>query len=159
MNGNFKPLIDVNDIKNMSKEELMNVTNHQDMFSLRNGELTKKGTPLEESREVSVKPFKKLWLEVSDKIKWVSKPKKSHIYFDYIYHELLEIYGEDMGEYIMRVHLDIIEVEFHKINGSRIDFHEILYGGCSLNQWKKLMKVIDGLFSGVYELKIQKLKS
>ena len=101
----------------------------------------------EEQCEITLKPFQKLWNDVSQKIKWVNKPKKSHPYFDSIYIELLEIYGEELGRQIMRIIMDIIEVEFHKLNGRRIEFFDILYGGCSLNQWVKLINTVDKIFS------------
>lgn len=146
----IEPLFDKNKVR--SEEELKHYTNIEEMG---------KTTPIKETENITLKPFEKLWNEVSHKIKWVNKPKKSHPYFDYIYEELLQIYGEEMGEMVMRIHLDIMEVEFSKIIGKRIKWDEILYGGCSLNQWRKLITTLDKMFSkcglGV-ELKVQKVK-
>lgn len=146
----IKPLFDKNKVR--SEEEIKHFTNYETLNEM---------NPIKESEEITLKPFEKLWNEVSHKIKWVSKPKKSHPYFDYIYEELIQIYGEEMGGMIMRIQLDIIEVEFSKINGNRIEWDKILYGGCSLNQWRKLITTIDEMFSKCGEgsnLQIQKVR-
>lgn len=146
----IEPLFDKNKVR--SEEELKHFTNIEKM---------NESTPIKEMEDITLKPFEKLWNGVSNKIKWVNKPKKSHQYFDYIYEELIQIYGEQMGGLVMKIHLDIMEVEFSKIIGKRIKWDEILYGGCSLNQWRKLITILDEIFSkcgsGV-KLKVQKVK-
>jgi hypothetical protein len=135
----IKPLISKEHLNKMSEEEKIRISNIHLM------EFEQK--PIEESKEITLKPFEKVWNEVSQKIKWVNKPKNSHPYFDYIHNELTEIYGEKMGGVVMRMNLDIMECEFHKMNGERIDWDDILYGGCSLNQWRKLITEVDKMFS------------
>jgi hypothetical protein len=152
MEKQFEPLISKDLISGLSDKEKMNVTNI---------EMVGDFEPIEESNEITLKPFEKLWNDVSHKIKWVSKPKKSHPYFDYIYEELSQIYGKKIGNLIMRILLDILEVEFQKISGTRIDWDKILYGGCSLNQWRKLITEVDKMYSKCGEetkLQIQKVE-
>lgn len=139
MKKQFEPLWGKERINELTDEEKIYITNLDSIDDV--------SEPLEEPKEITLKPFEKVWNEVSDKIKWVSKPKKSHPYFDYIHEELTQIYGEKMGNQIMRIQLDILEVEFHKISGKRISWDKILYGGCSLNQWRKLITEVDKIHS------------
>jgi len=149
-----------NQIESLLNKERINGLSEEEKINFTNLEMMGKFEPVEESKEITLKPFEKLWNEVSDKIKWVNKPKKSHPYFDYIYEELSQIYGEKMGNLIMKIQLDILEVEFHKISGKRISWDNILYGGCSMNQWRKLINEVDKCFSKCgddVKLQIQKV--
>lgn len=149
----LQPIITRERIQSMTEEEKIHFTNIE-LFS-------DYDNPYVEEN-ISMKPIETLWNDVSHKIKWVKKSKKSHPYFDYVYEGLIEVYGNSLGSDIMRIIMDIVEVEFHKLNGKRVDFFEIVYNkvNISLNQWRKLIDQVNIPLSNVSNtsLKIQRVR-
>lgn len=148
----LQPIITRERIQSMTEEEKIHFTNIE-LFS-------DSDNPYVEEN-ISMKPIETLWNDVSHKIKWVKKSKKSHPHFDYVYEGLKEVYGNSLGSDIMRIIMDIVEVEFHKLNGKRVDFFEIVYNkvNISMNQWRKLIDQVNIPLSNVSNtsLKIQRV--
>jgi hypothetical protein len=149
-------------MKNIITKEQWNKLTEEEKIYVTNGELITEDTPYVEEN-INLKPIENLWNDVYQKIKWINKPKKSHPHFDSIYEGLIKVYGKSLGSDLMRILMDIIEVEYHVIYGKRVEFFDIIYNrvNISMNQWKTLIERVNIPLSNVSNtsLKIQRVKS
>ena len=93
-----------------------------------------------------MKPHSKVWNEVFNKLKYVSKPKKSIPYLNYLNTELEEIYGEQLGYMMFDMTLQSLREEYFRLTNEPVEFNEILQKS-SLNSWRKILDKVNESFS------------
>ena len=93
---------------------------------------------LNRKNEIQMKPFLKLWNEDYVEIK-KNKPKKSKHIIMKMFDEILEIYGEMIGNVVGSFLLDMIEERYYHIDNKQFSqFNKIIF----LNNRKKWTKTI-----------------
>ena len=129
LKNNFDEFSNVNLPNNLDMDEVVEVFEHSDNV-----------------QKVSMKPHSKVWNEVFNKLKYVSKPKKSIPYLNYLNTELEEIYGEQLGYMMFDMTLQSLREEYFRLTNEPLEFNEILQKS-SLNSWRKILDKVNEPFS------------
>ena len=139
LKNNFDEFSNINLPNNLNIDEVVDVFEHSDNV-----------------QKVSMKPHSKVWNEVFNKLKYVSKPKKSIPYLYYLNNELEEIYGEQLGYMMFDMTIQSLREEYFRLTNEPLEFNEILQKS-SLNSWRKILdKVNEPFSSGSGELQFLK---